>query len=73
MERDRKEKAQVPAKVWALAVRGKEKAAAKAAAGDKVVDRAKDRAKERAKVAGRAKDGAKVTHRIGEFLSEKEN
>ena len=67
MEQAHKEKAPVPAEVWALAVREKQKAAVKEAAGEKVVGRAK----QRAKVAARDKD--KVTHEIGEFFSEEEN
>ena len=45
MEQDRKEKAPVPAEVWALAVRGKEEVAVKDAAGDKAVDAARGKVK----------------------------
>jgi len=61
MEQDRREKAPVPAEVWALVVREKEKAALEEAAREKVVDRVK----ERAKVAAEGKD--KVTHGISEL------
>jgi len=67
MEQAHREKAPVPAEGWAVVVRGKLKAAVEEAAGEEVVDRAK----ERAKVAARGKD--KVSHRISEFLSGKEN
>jgi hypothetical protein len=49
MEQDRKEKAPVPAEVWAAAAVEKEKGAVKDAAGDKAVDAA--RGKVKAKVA----------------------
>ena len=70
MEQDRKEKAPVPVEVWALVVRGKEKAAAKEAAGDKVVDRAvvADRDGGKLKVAGRGRGRDKAVNRIGELI-----
>lgn len=56
MEQAHKEKALVPADVWAPAVQVKEKVAVKEAAGDKAVLAA--RAKEKEKAAARGKDEA---------------
>ena len=67
MEQDRKEKAPVPAKVWAPAALEKEKAAAKDAAADKAKVKAKDGAK--ARVAARDKDRA--VDRTSRLLFEK--
>ena len=57
MEQDRKEKARVPAKVRALAVRVEGKAAVKGAAREEVVGKARERAKVAAR--GKDKDGGK--------------
>ena len=67
MEQARKEKAPVPAEVWALAAVEKEKVAAKDAAADKTKVKAKDGAK--ARVAARVKD--KAVDRINRLLFEK--
>ena len=56
MEQDRKEKAPVPAEVWALAAREKEKDAVKDAAGNKAVVAARGKAKVAAKRRDRAAD-----------------
>lgn len=65
MEQARKEKAPVPAEVWALAVREKEKVAVKDAAGDKAV--VADRDEGKLKVADRDRD--KAADRIGKLFS----
>ena len=65
MERDRKEKAPVPAEVWAAVVREGEKVAVKDAAANKAVDAARSKAK----VA--FKHGDEAANRISKLLFEK--
>ena len=67
MELDRKDKAPVPAKVWALAVVKRGKVAVKEAAGDKevVVDR------DKAKARGAVKDKAKAVDNSNRLLFKK--
>lgn len=66
MEQALKEKAPVPVEVWAVAAKGKARAAVKAAAKEKAVARAQ----EGAKVAAEDRGKDEVTHETSELLSE---
>jgi hypothetical protein len=67
MELDRKDKAPVPAEVWALAVVKRGKVAVKEAAGDKEVVVARDR--DKAKARGAVRDKAKAVDKSSRLVA----